>query len=517
MSKKRISVKKIRKILKLTYDNNLSQREIGRALNISKSVVGEYLKLFKSQGMSFEKAMSITDEKLIEELQDNKCEISDKYKSLIKELPQILKKFQYTGMTKHLAWQDYIKKYPDGYKYSRFCHHLMVWEESNNVSMKQEHKPGDKLFIDYTGKKLSYIDRKTKSKIPVEVFVAVLGCSGYTYAEASINQKQESFVRSTERALRFLGGSPNALVPDNLKSAVTRADKYDPVINPLYNDFSEHYRTVVIPARAYKPKDKPLAENGVRLIYQRVFAPLWDKTFYSLKDLNKSILELVAAHNNRKLSILDVSREELFNELEKPVLKILPPELYPIKYYENRKVAPDYHIILSKDKSFYSVPWQFKGKNVRLIYDDRNVAIYHEGERLVQHIRSYRKGSYTTLESHMPKHHQFYASWSDDKFLSWAKNIGLETERVISHLLESKRHPQQAYKTCVGILSQSKYHSKEKLNTACRMAWNFGRMNSRDIKDYLHTINSQKKTITEDSNITDFKTHKNIRGKSQYQ
>ena len=249
---------------------------------------------------------------------------------------------------------------------------------------------------------------------------------------------------------------------------------------------------------------------------QRVFAPLWNRTFYSLKALNKAIVELINSHNSKKLSILEVSRKELFEEVDKPALKTLPSELYPLKYYENRKVAPDYHIFLSKDKSYYSVPWQLKGKEVRVIYDERNVAIYHKGERLVQHIRSYKKGYYTTLDSHMPKHHQFYASWSDEKFLNWSKDIGSETERVISHLLDSKKHPQQAYKTCMGILSQSKYYTKEQLNTACRMAWNFSRINSRYIRESLSVIKSQEQIIEETSNISKFNTHGNIRGKYQY-
>lgn len=509
-------MKKIRKVLKLKYDSGLSLREIGRAINISKSVAGEYIAIFRALKVSYEEIMKMSDQDIADIFQDNKKENSEKYTQLYDELPHILKKFQFTGMTKQYAWQEYIKKYPDGYGYSRFCHHLQIWEEANNVSMKQHHKPGDKLFVDYTGKKLSYVDPKTKDNITVEVFVAVLGASGFTYAEASMSQKQEDFVRSTERAFRYLGGVPNAIVPDNLKSAVVKADKYDPIINPLYDDFAEYYRTIVLPARAYKPKDKSLVENGVRLTYQRIFAPLWDSTFYSLKELNKAIKDLLDAHNDRKLTILDISRRELFNELEKDKLKLLPSEQYPIKYFEERKVAPDYHILLSKDKSYYSVPWQLKGEKVRVIFDDRNVAIYHKGERVVQHIRSKKRGLYTTLDSHMPKNHQFYASWSDEKFLNWAKDIGFETERVISHLLTSKRHSQQAYKTCVGILSQSKSVSNEVLNIACRKAWNFNRINSRDIREYAAEIKAQQLSTETDSKISQFPKHSNLRGNSQY-
>ncbi len=515
MARKRISMKKIRKVLKLKYDSNLSQREIGRVLNISKSVVGEYLSLFKTIDLTFNEAMKLSDDDIIEKLQ-NQREASEKYNNFIKEIPTILKKFQYKGMTKLLVWEDYIKKYPEGYQYSRFCHHFRELEKSKNISMKQHHIPGDKMFVDYTGSKLFYIDPLTKQEIYVEVYVAILGGSGLTYAEASLSQQQEDFVRSTERAFRFFGGSTKAIVPDNLKSAVTKADKYDPVINPLFDDFANYYRSIVIPARAYKPKDKSLAENAVRLTYQRVFAPLGGITFYSLDDLNSAILDKVEAHNNKKLQILDVSRRELFIEIEKEELKTLPPEPYPMKSFEERTVYPDYHILLSADKSYYSVPWQLKGLKVRVIFDERNVAIYHKGERLVQHVRTKKKGSYSTLESHMPKNHNFYASWSDEKFLIWSKNIGAEAERVISHLLNSKRHPQQAYRTCMGILSLSKTTTAIEFNTACRMAWNHGRMNSREMKEYIKEVQRQNLDIKNKEQISKFPEHGNLRGHTQY-
>lgn len=517
MGRKRIPMKKIRKILKLKYDANLSIREIARALDISKTIVGEYLGQFNASELTFEKAMSISDDDLVNHLQNHKEETSEKYKSLLAEIPEIVKSLKSKGMTRQLAWQEYIEKYPEGYGYSRFCHHLKLFEEQMDVSMHHNHEPGDMMYIDYAGSKPYYLDRKTEEKIYVEFFVAVLGASSKTYAEASPSQKQDYFIRSTENAFRFFGGATKAIVPDNLKSAVTKADKYDPVINPVFDDFSEYYRTTIIPARAYKPKDKPLAENAVNIMYQRIYAPLRNKTFYSLEELNEAIWIQLEKHNNKPLQVLGISRNALFEEIEKSTLKTLPSEPYPIKYYEERTVQPNYHIILSADKHYYSVPWELKGERVRVIYDERNVAVYHNNVRIVQHRRHKQKGTYTTLDAHMPKNHQFFASWSEEKFLSWANNIGSETERVITHLLNSKRHPQQAFKTCVGILSLAKKYSNEELNLACRKAWNWNRMTSRDVKGYIESIREQRKITESDETMTTFISHENLREKSQYQ
>ena len=250
------------------------------------------------------------------------------------------------------------------------------------------------MFVDYAGKKFTIYDRLTKKEREVETFVAILGSSNLTYAEASESQKSQDWIRSNENAFHYFGGVTRAIVPDNLKSGVIKADKYEPEINPVYNDFAEYYRTVIIPARSRRPKDKALVENAVKLIYQRVYAPLRDRVFYSLEELNQAIRDLLEEHNNKPFQRLKYSRRELFEETEKSVLKTLPREPDPMKEFKNLTVQYNYHVELREDRHYYSVPWKLKGQKVKVVYDERNVAIYHDNIRIVQHQRSYKPNGY---------------------------------------------------------------------------------------------------------------------------
>jgi transposase len=411
----------MRKLLALTYESKLRLRDVSRLTGVSKTTISEYLVRFRRTGISYGESLELTDEQLLELFEEKKQQENEQYTQLMALFPEYAKRLKRRGMTKQLLWEEYRKQHPNGYRYSQFCHHFGMYLESGEATMRQPHEPGDMAYIDYAGETFRYYQDGEQQQ--AAVFVAVLGASQIAYVEASESQKQEAFLRSTERALRYFGGVPRALVPDNLKAAVLKASKYEPEINPLFDDFAEYYRTTVIPARAYKPKDKALAENTVKLTYQRVFAPLYGKTFRSLAELNQAIAGRLEIHNTRELTKLQISRRQLFEEIERSALKTLPSEPYPMKYFETHKVAPDYHFILSEDKHYYSVPWQLKGKQVKVIFDDRIVAVYHDNLRVAQHRRTRKKGQYTTKAEHMPKHHQFFASWSAEKFTSWANSI----------------------------------------------------------------------------------------------
>lgn len=514
MPRARIKLKQLRKILALTYESKLSIRDTAKLAGVSKTTTSEYLVRFRRSGISYDDSKSLNDTELLHLLEEKKQEESEQYTTLVSLFPEYCRRLKKKGMTKQFLWGEYLLQYPDGYSYSQFCHHLGIFLESGEVTMRQPHDPGDMVYMDYAGQKFPFFDQGELKM--AEIYVAVLGASQLAYVEASESQTQEDFVRSTERGLRYFGGVPRALVPDNLKSAVLKADKYEPELNPLFDDFSEYYRTCIIPARAYHPKDKPLAENMVRLTYQRIFAPMYDKTFYSLAELNQAIKEHLENHNNRKLTKLQISRRELFLEIEKDELKTLPSQNYPIKHFENHKVAPDYHIILSADKHYYSVPWQLKGKQVKVIYDERIVAIYADNERVAQHNRNKKPGHYTTSESHMPSQHKFVHSWSSEKFQKWAQSIGEEVYLVISHLLASKRHEQQAYKSCMGVLSLAKKHKSEDLNYACRRALNYGRISYREVKLHLEELHRQRKENRQDKQVLSFTTHENLRDTAIY-
>ena len=516
MARKRIKMKKIRDILKHSYETKLSIRQIAGITGISKTVVSDYLSTFKKSGMEYKEIEKMSDTDLISLFKGEKEENNIRYKEMLPQMPYFTKELKKTGVTRYLLWKEYAKDNDDAFSYSQFCHHLQCWQGVQNLSMKQHHIPGEKLFVDYAGDKLTYFNGRRGEERKAEVFVAVLGASGLTFAEAAESQKKESFVRSVEHAFHFFGGVTKAVVPDNLKSAVIKADKYEPEINPLFDDFADYYRTVIYPARAYRPKDKALVENAVRLMYQRIFAPLRNREFYSLEELNEAVKEKLSEHNNRKMQVLGVSRQELFEEIEKSKLKTLPTAPYPMKSFETHKVAPDYHVLLSEDKHYYSVPWQLKGEKVRIIYDEKTVAIYFENKRVTGYRRNSKRGGYTTKEEHMPPHHLFYASWTSEKFEKWALSIGEETHKVVIHLLESRRYPEQAFKSCIGILSLSAKSTNHDLNMACRKAWNLDQMSYRKIKEYLEDILVQKDLNSDDKQVFMFQDHENLRNAADY-
>jgi len=518
MTKSRTSMNKIRKVLKLSNEGQFSLRDIASLSGVSKSTISHYIKLFQEISLTFEEAEKLSDSQLQKRLLKTQEKAPPELLKLRSLFPEYQLRLSKKGVTKQRLWKEYLQHFPEGYKYSRFCYHFQIYSESLEVRMHQNHTPGDKAFIDYTGEKFPLIDPVSGKVKKYEVFLAILGASQLLYAEACESQKKEEFIRSCERALHYFGGAPRALVPDNLKSAVTKADRYEPELNPLFDDFAEYYRMAIIPARARKPRDKALVENAVTLVYQRIFAPLYDKTFYSLKDLNRSFREQLEIHNNRKITRLGISRRELFEKVERECLIPLPTGLYPLKYFETHKIAPDYHFILSVDKHYYSVPWQLKGTQVRVVFDDRNVAVYADGLRVTQHRRNRITGGYTTEASHMPPHHRFVNSWSAGKFEKWAAAIGKETLMVIKQILSSKRHEEQAYKSCMGVLSLAKKHSQQELNQACRMALNYQRVNSREVRKYLQEIKRRKNEDQDDAQMLLFtQEHENIRGKSQYQ
>lgn len=516
MARKRIAVKKLRKILKLKYENDLSIREISTLTGISKTVVSTYIADFRSTGIPYDDVSGLSDTDLAELFTGTKETKNTRYSELLALFPNYSKELKKKGVTKQLLWEEYLKDHPNGFRYSQFCHHFHCWIQAQDVRMKQHHDPGEEMFVDYTGTTMPYYNRETGEEYRGEIFVAILGASELTYAEATESQQQEHFVRSAERAFRYFGGATNMVVPDNLKSAVVKPCRYEPEINVLFDDFSEYYRTVIIPARSRHPRDKALVENAVRLLYQRVFAPLRNSRFYSLEELNTAIRERIDHHNRREMSVLKVSRFDLFHEIERDSLKSLPSSPYPLKYFEEHTVAPDYHVLLSADKHYYSVPWQLKGKKVRVIYDEKHIALYHDNIRVAQHGRVRKRGGYTTADDHMPAHHQFYASWSVEKFESWAASIGEDTHRLIKEILSSRRHPQQAFKSCMGILSLSSKCSDHDLNMACRKAWNWGRISYREVKENLEQILHQKALNRDDKQVFLFPQHKNIRGTASY-
>ncbi|MEA3485771.1 MAG: IS21 family transposase [Candidatus Aerophobetes bacterium] len=465
-------MRKIRELVRLHEECGLSNRQIARALNISRPVVADYLVNFKLSGLTYRSITTMSDDEVMRVLETRRKERCERYRILSEKFPYLVKELKKPGVTLELLWQEYQKQYPQGYSYSQFCYHFRVWHGLSSVSMHLEHKAGEKMFVDYTGKKLKICERTQGKEKEVEVFVAILPASQLTYVEATETQRKEDWLKANEHALFYFEGVPQQIVPDCLKSAVTKGNKYEPDINPVYADFARHYGTAVVPARPHNPKDKAMVENAVKITYRRVFAPLRDRLFHSVKELNEAIRDLLEEHNNTPFQRIKMSRRNLFDEIEKAALKPLPRKRYELKEFRRLKVPPNYHIEIREDNHYYSVPWQYKGKDVTVIYTASVVEIYHRGVRIALHRREEKRG-YTTLKEHMPAQHRFYAQQGPQEMITQAKEIGDKAGALVEKIFESKGCLQLSYRTCLGIIDLSRRYGTDRLNRASGRALEF--------------------------------------------
>jgi len=425
------------------------------------------------------------------------------------------KELKKTGVTKLLMWKEYNAQHPDGLKSSQFLEHFQRWNKRVSPVMHMTHKAGDKMFIDYAGKTLQYIDAHSGEVIDVQFFVAVLGASQYTYAQACMSQQKVDFITSVENALHFFGGVPQAIVPDNLKSAVTKSNRYEPTLNETFKDFAEHYQTTILPARSYKPKDKALVEGAVKILYRRIYSVLRNQTFYSLKEINQAVWKELENHNNTKLTGRNISRLQLFTEIEKSELSPLALNRYELKDVSMATVMQNGHVLLSHDKHYYSVPYQNIGKKVKIVYTENNVEIFHNYNRIASHPRNQRPYTYSTIKEHLASTHQFLTDWTPQRFIDWAYNIDNAVGEYIANILAVKQHPEQAYKSCSGILSLVKKIGKERLVNACKRAAEHKIYNYKIVTTIIEK-GLDKIPLEEESTETQMPKHQNIRGDKYY-
>lgn len=512
MPMRRISMNKIREIIRLDQDCKLGQRAIARALSISRSVVGDYIQKIKSSGLDYKTARELDDDTLLEIVEGTGKVQSARYQVLRGNFEYFTKELKRAGVTLERLWQEYRIEHPDGYGYSQFCYHFQVWRDASDISMHIEHKAGDKVFVDFAGKKLHIVNRDTGKITEVEVFVSILGASQLTYAEATHTQQKHDWIKANINALEYYGGVTAAIVPDCLKSAVTKTNPYEPDINPEYEDFARHYGTVILPARPVHPKDKSLVENAVGLVYSRIYAAIRNRTFYSLRELNKAITEELERHNNKPMQRPKISRNQIFLETEKSELMPLPAERYQIRGFKKIKAQFNYHVYFSDDDHYYSVPYQYRGNKLKLIYTQSVIEIFHKNKRIAFHKRDRGKGKYTTNPDHMPKEHRYVADWSPERFIRWAGDLGENIETVITHVLKIRKHPEQAYKSCMGILHLNKKYGPVRLDKACARANSFGVYSYKRIKEILEKNLEEYQMDTFQS----MPSHDNIRGNKYY-
>ncbi len=513
MAGERLSMRKIKEVLRLKWDNHLSARQIATSCNIARSTVKEYLDRAQRADLSWPVPQELDDTSL-EKLLFPPPPSAPREGLQMPPLEEIQRERKKRGVTLQLLWHEYRQKNPEGYQYSQFCALYRQWVGKLDLCLRQEHRAGEKLFVDYAGQTVPVHNPVSGHTCQAYIFVATLGASSYTFAEASLSQDLPSWIGSHVRAFEFFGGVPEILIPDNLKTGVTRACRYEPDLNPTYQDLAEHYGTVVMPARVGKPKDKAKVESAVLVAERWILAALRNRTFLSLGELNQAIREKLGDLNNRPFQKLPGCRRTLFETLDRPALKPLPASPYEFAEWKKARVNIDYHIEV--DHHFYSVPYQLVKEQVEVRLTHTTVEVLFKNRRVASHQRSYRRGAFTTLREHMPKAHQQYLEWPPSRLITWAGQIGPQAKTLVGHILESKPHPQQGYRSCLGILRLAKRYSPQRLEAACRCALEIRGWSYKSVESILRNGIDQNHLVPAPKEEALPLFHANLRGKEFY-
>ena len=519
MSNKLIVMSKVRNIIRL-YTEGVSKQSIGDRTGLPRNSVKKYIRLFLASDKSPEELELMSDTELEQFFMDmvprHYVEDDPRYIAAVAFFPGMEKALKHRENTKEKQWQQYIALNPDGYRVSQFKGYYIKWLKVRNPVMHMEHKAGEKMYVDYAGQKLHLIDPESGQEVPVEVFVAILGASQLTYVEASYSQKKEDFIGSCENALHFFGGVPNAIVTDNLKSAVIKGNRYEPTLNEAFRDFVSHYTMSALPAAPYKPKYKALVEGAVKIIYRTIYGMVKERVYSSLELINKAIGEALEQHNNRLLQNRPFSRRQLFEETERQTLRPLADHRYELKHRMIVTVMKNNYVNLTEDKHYYSVPYHFIGKKVTLLYSQSVVEVYHRYERIAIHNRSRQPYMYTTVNEHLASKHRYMSDWNPNTFIERAEEVGPETKQYIIELLNTRQHPEQTYRSCQGVLSFAARVGKERLNNACRRALQYGDYGYQTIKAILERGLDGNTDEAEPGSDQPLPPHDNIRGKNYY-
>jgi len=512
---------KIKQALRLHLDGE-SNRSIGRKLDLYKGTVNKYITLAEACGIPIPVLLAMEEPEIERVLTGgNPAYSDDRFQDLKERLPYIATELERKHMTVYLLWREYRMQKPDGYGYTQFCYHVNQYTEAQKPSfvLSPDREGGQYLFVDFAGDTMSYTDIETGEEVKCQVFVATLPASDYGFAMAVPSQKVDDFLYALECCLRHIGGVPKIIVTDNLKSAVVKADRYEPEINRSMEDFAEHFGCVTIPARSGKPKDKALVENHVKLTYHNVYAPLRDRRFFSIDELNRAIAEQMKLHNQRRMQRLPFTREERFISIDRPTLKPLRVERFEIKYRCELQVNPNSFVYMGRDKVNYSVPYRLIGQKVKVIYTRTLVTIYtQQGERVASHPRSYTPGAYVRDDTHLPSYYNDYVQLSPAKYIWRAERISLQFGEVIRGVFAQNTSvpPETYYKSCDGLFNLQKTTEPQLFERACRAALERNRCNYGFIRNL---IGSRCAGLpAEDEEPTLFPAdHDNIRGREYFQ
>lgn len=511
MPRPRISMRKTKEILRLALSEGLPQRQIAQSTGASKTTVQDILAKARAIGIEWEQIKDLREAAIVARLLPSRREAAKPEPDWSYVQTELSKK----GTTLLLLWLDYKQEYPEALSYSRFCQHFRDWKKTSSLSMRQHHTAGDKLFVDFSGLGVPWIDIESGEIQKAEVFVAVLGASSFTFAKATADQSSRSWLDCHIAALEFIGGVPAAIVPDNLRSGVSRACRYDPDTNPAYLSLAEHYQTAIIPTRAYKPKDKAKAEVGVQVVQRWILAVLRHQTFTSVQEINQFLIPLLDTLNNRIMKHRSASRRELFETIDRPALKPLPSQRFSSPEWKIAKVNIDYHIEF--ERHYYSVPFAFVGKKIDLKATSLAIEIYYQGERIAMHLRVRGSiGRHSTLSEHMPPAHQAHAEWTPERILGWASDTGPKTEELCRKILKSRSHPEQGFRACLGVMRLGKDYTPDRLEKACAIAIEMKSLRYRAVQDILKNEIDRKVRPLKIVPSQVIEHHENIRGANYY-
>ena len=511
MAAKRLSMRKLKEVLRLRGLGH-SDRSIARSLNIGRSTVRRYRKRADEVGLSWPAAAELAESEL--EARLFPAPDPSNGPRPLPDWVQVHKELRRNGVTLELLWIEYKAVHPEGYQYSRFCDLYRQWRGTLDVVLRQEHRAGEKIFVDYAGHTVPVVDPETGEVREAQVFVAALGASNFTYAEATWTQSLVDWTASHVRMFEYVGGVAKALVPDNLRAGVTRACRYDPDINPTYQELATHYGTTVLPARPREPRDKAKVETSVQIVERWVLAPLRNHTFFSLAELNHEISRLLKALNDRPFQKLEGTRRSLFEALDRPALGPLPTTRYEFAERKSARVNIDYHIQV--DGHLYSVPHQLVRQQVEVRLAAQTIEVFHDGRRIAAHLRGFRKGAFTTDPSHRPKAHAEHLEWTPSRLIRWAEKSGPHTAAVVSRILQDRPHPEHGYRACLGIMRLGKRYLAQRLEAACRRALDIGGVSYRSISSILKNGLDRLPAEDEQASLDLPQNHENLRGSSYY-
>ena len=509
-------MKDISKALKMRYMANISLREIAIATKLPHTTIADYCKRFDNSGYDLDVLLSFGDDKIISILFPNKKIVQKNLEKPMPDVEYIHKEIVKKGVTFELLWYEYKDIHPDGYGLSQFKEYYYRYKKRLNPSMRQTHIPGDKLFVDYSGLTMNVIDQFTGEVSKVQVFVAVLGASGYTFVHATKSQTLKDFILSHTKAFDFFGGVPNVLVPDNLKSAIISNNKKGIVENESYSELARHYDCVISPARPRKPKDKPKAEQGVQGIQRWLIAVLRNRIFFNVDEINIAFSSLIDIYNNKVMKHIGKSRYELYLQLDLPALQPLPNNRFIYKEFKVATVHLDYHVEL--DKCFYSVPYKYLKEKVEIRYSIATVEIYHQNILIATHPRLHRINDTSTQKEHMPLNHQYAnEKMNPTRLKNWGETIGESAYIFVNQKLEDAQYPTNAYRSTIAILNLAKLYGKENLNLALAYALSINATSTKSIESILSKKLYLLGLPTIATNNTILNTHENLRGKDYYQ